>query len=86
MGILGWIVFGLIVGVIAKLIMPGKDPGGFIVTILIGIAGAFMGGFIGQALGFYGEGEPAGWLMAILGAILLLAIYRMVIGRRTSRV
>jgi uncharacterized membrane protein YeaQ/YmgE (transglycosylase-associated protein family) len=86
MGILGWILFGLIVGVIAKLIMPGKDPGGFIVTILLGIAGAFMGGFIGQALGLYREGEPAGWLMAILGAILLLAIYRMVIGRRTSRV
>jgi uncharacterized membrane protein YeaQ/YmgE (transglycosylase-associated protein family) len=86
MGILGWIVFGLIVGVIAKLIMPGKDPGGFIVTILLGIAGAFMGGFIGQALGLYSQGEPAGWLMAILGAIILLAIYRMVIGRRTSRV
>jgi uncharacterized membrane protein YeaQ/YmgE (transglycosylase-associated protein family) len=86
MAFLGWILFGLIVGVIAKLIMPGKDPGGFIVTILIGIAGAFMGGFIGQALGFYGEGETAGWLMAIVGAILLLAIYRMVVGRRVGRV
>ena len=59
MGILGWILFGLIAGVIAKLIMPGKDPGGFIVTILLGIAGAFMGGFIGQALGLYAEGETA---------------------------
>jgi uncharacterized membrane protein YeaQ/YmgE (transglycosylase-associated protein family) len=86
MAFLGWILFGLIVGVIAKLIMPGKDPGGFIVTILIGIAGAFMGGFIGQALGFYGEGETAGWLMAIVGAILLLAIYRMVVSRRVGRV
>ena len=85
MAFLGWILFGLIVGVIAKFIMPGKDPGGFIVTILLGIAGAFMGGFIGQALGFYGEGETAGWLMAIAGAILLLAIYRMVIGRRVGR-
>jgi uncharacterized membrane protein YeaQ/YmgE (transglycosylase-associated protein family) len=82
MGILGWILFGLIAGVIAKLIMPGKDPGGFLVTILLGIAGAFMGGFIGQTLGFYGEGETAGIFMAILGAILLLAIYRMTVGRR----
>jgi uncharacterized membrane protein YeaQ/YmgE (transglycosylase-associated protein family) len=85
MGILGWILFGLIAGVIAKLIMPGRDPGGFVVTILIGIAGAFVGGFIGRALGFYGEGEGAGMLMAILGAILLLAIYRMAVGRRTVR-
>ena len=85
MGILGWILFGLIAGVIAKLIMPGRDPGGFIVTILIGIAGAFLGGFLGRALGFYGEGEAAGMLMSILGAIILLAIYRMVVGRRTVR-
>jgi uncharacterized membrane protein YeaQ/YmgE (transglycosylase-associated protein family) len=84
LGILGWIVFGLIAGVIAKLIMPGKDPGGFIVTILLGIAGAFMGGFLGQALGLYNEGEPAGMLMAIVGAILLLAIYRMAFGRRSA--
>ena len=83
MEILGWILFGLIAGVIAKLIMPGRDPGGFIVTILLGIAGAFLGGFVGRAMGFYGEGETAGWLMSILGAILLLAIYRMVVGRRT---
>jgi uncharacterized membrane protein YeaQ/YmgE (transglycosylase-associated protein family) len=85
MGILGWIVFGLIAGVIAKLIMPGRDPGGFIVTILIGIAGAFLGGFLGRALGFYGEGEAAGMLMSILGAIILLAIYRVAVGRRTVR-
>ena len=85
MGILGWILFGLIAGVIAKLIMPGKDPGGFIVTILIGIAGAFLGGFLGRAMGLYGEGEGAGMLMSIVGAILLLAIYRVVVGRRTVR-
>jgi uncharacterized membrane protein YeaQ/YmgE (transglycosylase-associated protein family) len=85
LSILGWIVFGLIAGVIAKLIMPGKDPGGFIVTILLGIAGAFLGGFIGQAMGLYGEGEAAGIFMAILGAILLLALYRVVVGRRTTR-
>jgi uncharacterized membrane protein YeaQ/YmgE (transglycosylase-associated protein family) len=85
MGILGWILFGLIAGVIAKLVMPGRDPGGFIVTILLGIAGAFLGGFLGQALGFYGEGEPAGMLMAILGAIILLVVYRVAVGRRTVR-
>jgi uncharacterized membrane protein YeaQ/YmgE (transglycosylase-associated protein family) len=86
MGILGWILFGLIAGVIAKLVMPGRDPGGIIVTILLGIAGALLGGFVGQALGFYGQGEGAGMLMSILGAIILLAIYRMMVGRRTARV
>jgi uncharacterized membrane protein YeaQ/YmgE (transglycosylase-associated protein family) len=82
MGILTWILFGLVVGVIAKLLMPGRDPGGFIVTILLGIAGALIGGFIGRAMGFYGEGEGAGWLMSILGAIILLALYRMMVRRR----
>jgi uncharacterized membrane protein YeaQ/YmgE (transglycosylase-associated protein family) len=82
MGILSWILFGLVIGVIAKLLMPGRDPGGFIVTILLGIAGALLGGFVGQAMGFYREGEPAGWLMSILGAIILLALYRMVARRR----
>ena len=83
MGILTWILFGLVVGVIAKLLMPGRDPGGFIVTILLGIAGALVGGFIGRAMGFYGENQGAGWIMSILGAIVLLALYRMVAGRRT---
>lgn len=82
MGIIAWILFGLVVGVIAKLLMPGRDPGGFIVTILIGIAGALLGGFIGRAMGFYGESEGAGWIVSILGAILLLAIYRMMVRRR----
>ena len=82
MGILAWILFGLVVGIIAKLLMPGRDPGGFIVTILLGIAGALLGGFIGQATGLYGEGEPAGWIVSILGAILLLALYRMLVRRR----
>jgi uncharacterized membrane protein YeaQ/YmgE (transglycosylase-associated protein family) len=85
MGILGWILFGLIAGIIAKLVMPGRDPGGFIVTILLGIAGAFLGGFIGRAMGFYGDGETAGMLMSILGAIILLVIYRVAVGRRTVR-
>jgi uncharacterized membrane protein YeaQ/YmgE (transglycosylase-associated protein family) len=82
-GVIGWIFFGLIVGAIAKLLMPGRDPGGFIVTMLIGIAGAVTGGFLGRALGFYGPNEGASWLMSIVGAILLLWIYRMVVTRRT---
>ena len=82
MGILSWILFGLVVGVIAKLLMPGRDPGGFIITILLGIAGALLGGFVGQAMGFYGPNEAAGWIMSILGAIILLVIYRMVARRR----
>lgn len=75
-GIIGWAIFGLIVGAIAKLLMPGRDPGGIIVTMLIGIAGALVAGFIGRALGWYAPGEPAGFLMATLGAILLLFLYR----------
>jgi uncharacterized membrane protein YeaQ/YmgE (transglycosylase-associated protein family) len=82
MGILSWILFGLVVGVIAKLLMPGRDPGGFIVTILLGIAGALIGGFVGRAMGFYGESQGAGWIMSILGAIVLLALYRMMARRR----
>lgn len=81
-GVLGWILFGLVAGVIAKLLMPGKDPGGFIVTILLGIAGAFLGGFLGRAMGLYTEGEPAGLIMSIIGAILLLVLYRFATRRR----
>src|SRR3712207_4611341 len=81
-GILGWIVFGLIVGALAKLLMPGRDPGGFIVTTLLGIAGALLGGFIGRALGMYGPEDPAGFIMALIGAIVLLVIYRVAVGRR----
>jgi uncharacterized membrane protein YeaQ/YmgE (transglycosylase-associated protein family) len=77
MGILGWILFGLVVGVIAKFIMPGRDPGGIIMTIILGIVGALLGGYIGQALHLYGPGEPAGFVGATLGAILVLFIYRM---------
>ena len=82
MGILSWILFGLVVGIIAKLLMPGRDPGGFIVTILLGIAGALLGGFLGRAMGFYGPNESAGWIISILGAILLLVLYRMMVRRR----
>ena len=83
MSILGWIVFGLIVGALAKLVMPGRDPGGIIVTMLLGIAGAVIGGFVGRAMGFYGDRETAGFLMSFLGAVLLLFIYRMAVGRRS---
>jgi len=82
MEILGWILFGLVVGALAKLVMPGRDPGGIIVTMLLGIAGAILGGFVGRALGLYGEGEAAGFLMSLVGAIVLLALYRMFVGRR----
>lgn len=82
MEILGWILFGLVVGALAKLFMPGRDPGGIIVTMLLGIAGALLGGFIGRALGLYGEGQAAGFLMSLAGAIVLLALYRMFVGRR----
>lgn len=84
MGIIAWIVFGLIAGVIAKLIMPGKDPGGFIITILLGIAGAVVGGLIASAFGLGGvTGFNFGsFIVAVLGAILLLVVYRMMQGRR----
>jgi len=76
MAILSWVISGFVIGAIAKILMPGKDPGGIGVTILLGIAGAFFGSFIGQVLGFYRSGEVAGWVMSIVGAILLLWLYR----------
>ena len=81
MGILWMLIIGLVVGAIAKLIMPGKDPGGIIVTIILGIAGAFLAGFLGRAMGWYGEGDPVGFIASVIGAILLLLIYRMIAGR-----
>jgi uncharacterized membrane protein YeaQ/YmgE (transglycosylase-associated protein family) len=83
-GIVGWIVFGLIVGAVAKLLMPGRDPGGFVVTILLGIVGAIVGGFLGRAVGWYGPDDPAGFFMAVLGALVLLIAYRL-IARRSRR-
>lgn len=76
LGIIGWAIFGLIVGAIAKLLMPGRDPGGLLVTMLLGIAGAVIAGFIGRALGWYEPGQAAGFITATLGAILLLFVYR----------
>lgn len=84
MSLLWTLLIGLIVGIIAKLLMPGRDPGGFIITTLLGIAGAFVAYFIGRALGWYAEGQPAGFIASVIGAIILLAIYRMFIGRRTT--
>ena len=82
-GILGWIIFGAIVGILARFLHPGRDPAGFIVTILLGIAGSLLGGFVGRALGLYRQGEGAGLIMSVLGAIVLLVLYNMVGGRRT---
>jgi len=82
MQFLWMLIIGLIVGAIAKLIMPGKDPGGIIVTMLIGIVGALVAGFIGRALGWYHEGEAAGFIASVVGAILLLIIYRLIMGNR----
>jgi len=82
-GVLGWIIFGVIVGAVAKLLMPGRDPGGFIVTMLLGIAGAVTGGFLGRALGWYGPNDGAGFFMSLIGAVLLLWLYRMMVSRRT---
>jgi uncharacterized membrane protein YeaQ/YmgE (transglycosylase-associated protein family) len=83
-GVVGWILFGLIVGVVAKLLMPGRDPGGFIVTMALGIAGALLGGFLGRSLGWYGATDNAGFLMSVLGAVVLLALYRMLFVKRTA--
>jgi uncharacterized membrane protein YeaQ/YmgE (transglycosylase-associated protein family) len=82
MSILGWIFFGLVVGVIGKLLMPGRDPGGFVITILLGIAGALVGGFLGRMLGLYREDDPVGFVMAVIGSIVLLVLYRVLAGRR----
>lgn len=83
MGILGWILFGLVVGIVAKFLMPGRDPGGIVITIILGIVGALVGGFIGQALNLYEAGEPAGFVGATLGAILVLWLHRVATRRRS---
>ena len=83
MAIIGWVFFGLVVGIVGKLLTPGRDPGGFILTIVLGIAGALIGGFLGQSLGFYREGEPVGFIMAVVGSVILLLLYRMFTRNRT---
>ncbi len=83
MSVLGWILFGLVVGIVARFLMPGRDPGGFIATIVLGVVGALIGGWIGRAAGWYQPGDPVGFLAAVIGAIILLILYRMFAGRRT---
>jgi uncharacterized membrane protein YeaQ/YmgE (transglycosylase-associated protein family) len=83
MDILLWIVFGLVVGIVAKLLMPGPDPGGIFLTIVLGVVGALLGGWLGRVMGLYQEGEAAGFIMAVVGAVIVLALYRLVLpGRR----
>jgi uncharacterized membrane protein YeaQ/YmgE (transglycosylase-associated protein family) len=84
MGLITTLVIGLIVGAIAKLLVPGRDPGGWIVTILLGIAGAVVGTWLGRMLGIYSGGQSAGWIASIAGAVLLLLLYRAIIKRRRS--
>ena len=83
MGIIWTILIGFIVGIVAKFLMPGRDPAGFIITALIGIVGSVVATYLGRALGFYQVGESAGFIAAVLGAIILLFIYRMVTGNKT---
>lgn len=78
MEILVWIVFGLVVGIVAKFVFPGRDPGGIVLTTILGIVGAMVGGWLGRVLGFYRQGEVAGFIMAVVGAIVVLALYRLV--------
>jgi len=80
-----WTLFiGLIIGAVAKLLMPGKDPGGWIVTILLGVAGSFVASYLGRMLGWYQEGQSAGFIMSVVGAILLLFVYRLLTGKKTA--
>jgi uncharacterized membrane protein YeaQ/YmgE (transglycosylase-associated protein family) len=79
------ILIGLVVGIVAKFLMPGKDPGGFVITSLLGIAGAIVAKFLGQTLGWYRAGEAAGFIASVVGAIILLALYRVIVGRRAPR-
>ena len=83
MGIIWSIIIGFIAGVVAKFLMPGRDPGGFIITTILGVIGAVVATYLGQAVGWYRPGEGAGFIGAVVGAVIVLAIYRMIVGRRT---
>ena len=84
MGLIMYLVFGLIVGTLARLIVSGREPGGWIVSIAIGIAGSFAGGFLGRAFGFYSYGEPAGFVMSLVGAILVVVVYHAIARKRAA--
>ena len=84
MGIIWTIIIGLLAGIVAKFLMPGRDPSGFIVTILLGIAGAFVATYLGQAIGWYHVGEGAGFIGAVIGAVIILIVYRLIKGRSAA--
>lgn len=84
MGIIWTLIIGLVIGAVAKLIMPGKDPGGIIITMLLGVAGSFIATYIGQAVGWYPAGSSAGFIMSVVGALILLFVYRLFRGRSTA--
>lgn len=79
-----FLLFGLVVGAIARFLVPGKEPGGWIVSMIIGVVGSFLGGFLGRVFSIYREGEPAGFLMSLLGAVLLVGGYHLIVGRRSA--
>ena len=83
MSVIWTLIVGLFIGLIAKFIMPGRDPGGFIVTMILGVAGAFLGTMLGRGMGLYQEGEAAGFIMSVVGALLLLLVYRLIARKRT---
>lgn len=85
MEIVTMLIIGLLVGIVAKFLLPGRDPGGMIITILLGIAGSFLAHYVGASLGWYTQGEAAGFIASVVGAIILLLIYRMLFGRRSAR-
>jgi uncharacterized membrane protein YeaQ/YmgE (transglycosylase-associated protein family) len=84
MGFIWTLIIGLVAGIVAKLLMPGRDPGGFIITMLLGVAGAFVATWLGQAVGWYQAGEGAGFIGAVVGAVILLIIYRVILKRRSA--
>ncbi len=83
MHLIVFLLFGLVVGVLARFIVPGKEPGGWVVSMLLGVGGAVLGGYFGRVLGLYREGQPTGFVMALVGAIALVALYHGVISRRS---
>ncbi len=85
MHILWTIIIGLIVGAVAKLIMPGRDPGGWIITLILGLAGSFLGTFLGRAVGWYHEGQNAGFIASVVGAVILLFLYRLIVKKRQGQ-
>ncbi len=85
MSILWMIIIGFVVGLVARALMPGRDPAGFVLTVILGIVGSFIAGFLGQALGLYNAGEPAGFLASVIGAMIVLFIYRTAVRGRAVR-